>query len=136
VVTKKNIFLGAILLLVVFVVAINFDKFTGQTVRRDGKVTEITVFPKEIESGEKIYVDIKPGDFGAELEIHIRREGQSYSIARWEDKSQGFSRYKKEYPLTTSYKTWGSWEEGEYFIKVEDIGTEEFVEDNFFIVAG
>lgn len=134
-VNKKNIFFAVVLLVVVFVVAINFDKFTGESVRRAGKVTEINVFPEEISSGEKIYVEIFPGDHGAELEIGIYKKGKGYALARWKDKSQGFSRYKEEYPLNVSYKTWGSWVEGEYIIKVKDIGTEEYVEDNFFITG-
>lgn len=134
-INKKNIFFIVVILLLLFVVVINFDRFTGKAVRSPGAVTEIEVFPKEITAGEKIYVFIEPGAYGAELEVGIYGGEKSYALARWKDQSQGFSKYKKGYPTTISYKTWGSWEEGEYIIKVKDIGTGKYIEDNFFIVG-
>jgi len=98
----------------------------------DEGITRIRAFPKEIKGGEKIYVEIFPGDRGAELEIEIQKKEKSYLNFKWEDGSQGFSRYKKDYPLNTSYKTSSDWN-GEYIVKVKDIGTDENIEDNFFV---
>jgi hypothetical protein len=131
-INKRNVFFGVVLLLIVFIVAVNFDKFIGESVRRVGKATEITAFPKEILPGEKIYVEIIPGGNCAELEVGIYKKDKSYTLARWKE-IMGHSRYCK--PINVSYKTWGSWDEGEYIVKVKDIGTGKFVEDNFFIVG-
>ena len=131
-INKKNIFFASVLLLAVFVVAINFDKFTGESVRRAGKITEIEVFPKEILAGEKIYVNVMPGAHCTDLEAGVYKKGKNYAIARWRE-IIGHTNYCD--PITIDYKTWSSWEEGEYRVKMRDIGTGTYVEDTFFIMA-
>lgn len=139
-INKRNIFFGVIFLLIVFVIAINFNTFIGETVRGSSSgmftVTEITAFPKEILSGEEIHIDIIPGcPSGADIDIGIYKSGKKHAIVNFKDASAGFGRYKCNYPAIISYKTGGSWSEGEYIIKVKDIGSGEFIEDNFYIAG-
>jgi len=128
---KKNIFIGVVLVVVVFLVATNFEKFTGRAVGVQ-EMTSIEVENKYLESGEYVYATIYPGKKCADLDIELRSPN-GIRLAMFSDKSYGNSRYCDK--ITVHYKTGGGWIDGEYLIRVKDIATDEWAEDVFVITG-
>ncbi|MBL7147277.1 MAG: hypothetical protein ISS82_00435 [Nanoarchaeota archaeon] len=132
---KKLLIISLSIILVFTAVAFNFEKFTGQAGRLwvlqksltaeskgDGSVE---VEPKGIEAGDKIYITIKPGDVCIDNEITIYREDKVRPIVRFEKSNEykgsstGVAKYCEEAKI--QYKTWNSWEPGEYYVEVKEL---------------
>ena len=128
---KKNIFIAVVLLAVVVLVATNFERFTGQAVGVQ-ETTTIEIENKYLESGEYVYATIFPGKKCADLDLELRN-ARGVRLAQFSDRSIGRSRYCDA--ITVHYKTGGSWEEGEYTIRAQDIATGEWAEDTFVITG-
>jgi len=132
---KKNIFIAVILVFAVFLIAINFDKFTGQAVRGIQEMTEVEVETKNIASGDYIYFTLYPGQDCIHRDLQVKSTDAALSKRQadtFSDKT-GRSTYCKE--ITLRYKTGGDWAEGDYVIRARDLATDTWVEDTFYIAG-
>lgn len=132
---KRLLLIFLTIIVIAATVAFNFESFTGQAGRLsvlqkslaaqpkgDGSVT---VEPKEILAGEKISITIKPGDICIDNEITIYMEGRRLPVVRFDKPAKykgsatGTSKYCEE--ATIKYKTWNSWEPGDYYVEVKEL---------------
>lgn len=121
---EKNVLVLVVVILLAAVIITNFDIITGKVIKKTGNVTSISVTPKTITAGEQIYVHIAPGERCAWRIIEILKVPRSHRITAFE-KTAASSRYCK--PMTVNYKTWSSWEPGEYYVSIKDIATQTWV---------
>ena len=132
---KKTLIIFLSIIIAMATIAFNFESFTGQAgrlwvlqeslesqLKGEGSVS---VEPKFIEAGEKIYITITPGDACIDDEITIYRKDRKLPIVRFEKpakykgSSTGTAKYCKE--ATIQYKTWNNWEIGEYYVEVKEL---------------
>ena len=133
---KKLLIMSLAVIIAAAIVFFNFEEFTGQA----GRLTvlekslaaqpqgegSVSVEPKVITSGEKIYITIKPGDRCIDNEITIYKKGKVLPAARFEKSAKykgsttGISKYCGEGEAIIKYKTWNSWE-GDYYVEVKEL---------------
>ena len=140
---KKTLIIFLSIIIAMATIAFNFESFTGQAGRlwvlqeslesQSKGEGSVSVEPKVIEAGEKIYITIKPGDTCIDNEITIYKKDRKLPIIRFEKaaiyegsnkgtsryQGTGTSKYCKE--ATIQYKTWNNWESGDYYVEVKEL---------------
>lgn len=124
---SSRILIGAIFILVIALISFNYGSITGKSVI--GK-TEISITPEAIDSGEKIYITVKPGTHGVykkacfyQAEDNLRK-GCTYRVC-------GDS-YKCFYSSTFSFST-TNWDPGIHYVKIFDYDLDDYVKAYFTI---
>lgn len=121
---ERNILVLVMVILLAAVIITNFDALTGKAVKKTTNITTLSVTPKTIKPGEHIYVHIVPGEKCAWRIIEIVKVPRKHRMTAFE-KTAASSRYCE--PMTVSYKTWSNWPSGEYYARIKDIATQEWV---------
>jgi len=132
---KKIVLVSFVLLATLATVLFNLETFTGHSSRLSILYSSlnaeskgegsISVYPTEITAGEKIYITISPGDKCINNEISIYKEGRDRPVMRFKKPAKyqgsytGAAKYCAE--ATIVYKTWNSWEEGNYYVEMETL---------------
>lgn len=128
----NKILVGAVIIILVALVAFNLSKITGQVTK---ETTTITVNPKIIGAGDIISISVVPGSEGAENEMRIYYEDENGNLIR---KVQQHEMDRKTggrltRGITFSYRTYSTWVDGKYYVVVEDKATGEDIFASFKI---
>lgn len=124
---SSRILIGAIFILVIALVSFNYNSLTGQVIKSK---TMISITPKVINPGQKIYVTVNPGPKGVykracfyQAEDNLRK-GCTYRVC-------GGS-YKCLDTSTFSFST-HAWEPGIHYVKIFDYDLDDYVKAYFTI---
>ncbi len=126
--TTKKIVIASVIVLIVAIVALNFEQITGKAVAR----TKITVTPRIVTAGHYVNVEIMPPKGGASRQVEIYKEN-GVRQATFNTDCGGNWCYEEGRlgkVATGSYKTSPDWE-GRYYVAVEDRDTGELVKAYF-----
>ncbi len=130
--SKKNLIIISTLVLVVVLVLFNLEMFTGDATRQTMTTAQVT--PSKIKAGDYVRVQVTPGARCADKKIKIYKEGKPYLFASFEREKiepRGGSRFCN--PTVAVYKSWASWEKGNYYVMVKDIASNKDVKVQFSI---
>lgn len=135
---KKTI-AGLIIIILIALVAYNYDTITGFMIRpwqlqgqEAYRETQITITPEEAKAGQKISIEIVPGNLGAEKEITIHSSNGAKRDSTREWCTIGYEReeirsatkivqsFKCTEPKTFLYRIPSSFKPGDYYIRVYD----------------
>ena len=123
----------AIVIILVVLLAVNFNKLTGQAVRAHTTLIDISPGIVELdESGKSVTVvsyTLSPGSKGYSSEIEIRKEGIRKKI----DSVRGCSSKCMD-PVTKDLSIPTDWGKGVYEIRVKDNVLSGYVSANFKVV--
>lgn len=132
---QKTLIITLSILIIVAAVAFNFEQFTGESTKlsvlQDSLTAQpkgsgsVSVEPKVIQAGEYIYITIKPGDTCIDNDISIYKTDRKLPVTRFKKSAQykgsstGTVKYCQE--ATVQYKTWNSWQEGDYYVQLREL---------------
>jgi hypothetical protein len=123
----KTLVLAILVILAIVLVVANFGSITG-TVVKEKKPSTNVIFAKEvITPGSYIEFEITPSKYGVNKKYRICDDGDRCHIRTYMQCGSYNSREK----VSERYKTWPSWEEGVYYIKLFDYEINDFTKHYF-----
>ena len=140
---NRVLIIGVLIVFIIALIVLNLGNITGNASRVD--VTKQEVSPQVVRAGEYINIKLYAGNEGASKKLRVCgvldetcRDVADYKLRCADTNpkgalSAGF-RVEPGETCESQFKTFGSWQAGDYFVQVLDYGTAEMVSDILTII--
>lgn len=118
----KTLVLAILVILAIALVVANFSSITGTVVKQSKPTTKVTFSNEVVSPGDYLEFEITPSKYGINNKYRICNDNGLCHVSAY----MQCGSFKCRDKVSERYKTWTSWEEGVYSIKLFDYETSEF----------